>query len=188
MDFLTHLFVYAGVINSLYFPAAIYICWARNGYFSFKEYPVSIAGHNSETARFFMLSTIVSAFLEACFLYAIFAHFPELNTPLLIALPAVGMSSLVVAGVLHGPNNRMIHRGAVFVMFGSLLAWSCIFTYAMFRINPLVGGASAGLTFISVVSALYFKYRYDMFGIAQLIFAASVIIWNLLFTYAILYP
>ena len=185
MTIFASLFPLIGIINAIFIPLALYYVWNENGRFPIRSLPFSHAG-DTHTARIFSKLVAIAATLELLFLVELFTTLPALQTPLLIALPLIGMAALLLTAAVSSKRSFIIHRICTGIMVWSLIAWSFLFHTALLAISTLIGSAGLFLSTILVLGIPVLYFRHKSFGSSEVLFASVVVVWNLLMTYLIL--
>jgi hypothetical protein len=167
------------LINVFFIPSAIFLLWKKNGYFSFRELPISYTG-TTHTKNAFFASVAAAAAFEAISIYILFSSIPTLKSPSLVYLIFACLLSLSLSGITFSPQRSFIHRIFVWFMGVTAVAWSFFFHLKLLTVAPLYGTVGLLLSVIALIGVPVLYLIHKSAGVSQLLFAGVVVLWNIL--------
>ena len=183
INFITNI---SGLISCAIVPIILRICWKQNQYDA-KKNTLSDCGGFPFTARLFTFGLAVFGILEVTFTYAIAKNLLPPHQ-MWIVLPAL-LGGIFTAMVAVFDNRRFpkLHEFFSYAEFILLLLWCFGLHMLIYQAHGFVGVIGLGISVILSTAVGITRLKYGSCAIPEIIFIAGVMIWNLFFSYVILF-
>jgi len=177
----------SGLINAIFIPLFLYICWTLNKNFKFKEDTLSFFGIAKKTQKLFNFSFVIVDILQLIFIITLINELSIPNPLWLVLLVLFSGFGILFAAIIPYNPNPKIHN--FFAYMGSSLVFISIlcFNVNFLKINEFVGLVGIISSIIMFVGTLILFLRYKECSIPQIFLLSIVIVWNLFFSYVLFF-
>jgi len=186
MDTLNFIANISGLISCAGVPIIFGICWKKNKY-NLRKNTLSDCGSFPFTAKLFTFGLALFGILEIYFTYAIARNLLP-TKDMWIVLPAlVGGIFTVLVAVFNNHRFPNLHRFFAWFIVVLLILWCFALHILILQYHPVPGIVGLCISGVLALGTAITRKIYGECVICEIFFIAGVMIWNLYFSYIILW-
>jgi hypothetical membrane protein len=176
----------SGLISCIVVPIILRICWKQNQY-DVKKNTLSDCGGFPFTARLFTFGLAMFGILEVTFTYTITKNLLPPHQ-MWITIPAfIGGIFTAMVAVFDNRRFPKLHEVFSYAAFVLLLLWCFGLHILIYQAHGFIGVVGLGISVILSTLVGITSLKYGACAIPEIIFIVGVMIWNLFFSYVILW-
>jgi hypothetical protein len=187
LDILIKIAGFSGLISTLLIPIGLAICIKNYKGFDYFKYTVCDCARQKEYGSFFNFTLASFGILELLFSLAIMDKFSLLKNTLLVSGLFLAVSMTLLAAIFPINKFKRIHFIFGYLSFIILIPWAICLHICIIGINKSVGYLGSLISLLMGFGTILMYIKYKECSIPELYFIAFVMLWNLFFSYILLF-